>query len=196
MPFVLGIGLEPGEVEEGGVEVEELDRLVADRSFGDSGTGDDHGNARAILPNGALGPAVFFAEMEAVVREENDDGVVFVRAGVEGIQEATDLVIGEGDTGKIGLDEGFPLFVFYDPIVGGCDVFEAGEIEGVGREIIEIVLPGFGELEGVEGVEIDPLFGGKLRDMWSDKSGHEEERLIAFLLDLFGSPSRDLVIGH
>ena len=130
--FVPGIGLKLSEIEEGGVEVEELDGLVADLSLRDAGSCDDHRDARAILPDGALGPVVFFPEVEPVIREEDDDGVVLVGAGIEGVEDAPDLVVGEADTGEVGLDQGLPLVVFHDPLMGGRDVFESGEIDGVG----------------------------------------------------------------
>ena len=191
-----GIGLEAGEVEEGGVEIKELDGLVANLSFGQAGARDDQGNARAILPNAPLGPAVFFSQVEAMIREENDNGVVLVWAGIEGIQEATHLVVGEADTGEIGLDEGLPLVIFHNPFVGGCDVFQAGEIDGVRREVVEIILAGFGKLKGVERVKIEPFLRGVLWYVRGHESGHEEEGLGALRRKFSGGPIRDFVVGH
>lgn len=193
---MLWVGGEAGEVEEGGVEVEKLDRFVADSPLGNSGAGNDHGDTGAVLPEGALGPVLLLTKMKAVVREEDDDGVVFVGAGVESIQQAPHLMISKADTGEVGLHQGLPLIVCHDPFLGGCDVLEAGEINGVGREVVEIVLSGFGNLQGVEGVEIDPLLRGKLRDVRGHKARHEKEGLIAFRLDLLTGPAGHFVIGH
>lgn len=82
----------------------------------------------------------FLAEEEAVVRIEDDDGVLRVRACVESVQQTADLFIGEADAGEIGMDGFAPVVGFDKPIVirgvAGNDQFPDDR-----RKIVAIIFP-------------------------------------------------------
>jgi hypothetical protein len=99
--FEIGIGGEPAEVGEGGVDGEEFGGLGAALVLRQAWHGDDEGDAGGAFPEGELGPAEFFAEVEAVVGVEDDDGVVGVGGGVEGVEEAAYLFVGPLDASVV-----------------------------------------------------------------------------------------------
>ena len=50
---------------------------------------------------------VFFGEVEAMVRDEDDDGVVLLGALCQGIEDAAVLDVDLGGCGEVGLHCGF-----------------------------------------------------------------------------------------
>lgn len=117
LPFLRPIRREPRQFQERGEEVEKFGRafgfLVCRMARG----GNDDGNAGAVFPKGSFGPALFFSQVESVIGEEHDDGVVGVRTGIQGVEDQSDAVIGKGDGREIGLHGVLPLSSRDDPIV-------------------------------------------------------------------------------
>ncbi len=74
--LVPGIGVQPRQVEQSGVEIDQLNGLVAADALRNSRAGDDQGDAGTIPPHRPFGPVFLFTEMKTVIAEKNDDGVL------------------------------------------------------------------------------------------------------------------------
>ena len=84
---------------------------------------DDKGDAGAEFEVGHLAPDAFFAEVPAVVAEEEDDGVVGELQVVEFVEDAAELGVHVRDAGAVTVDEGAGEVVvewalFWDAVVG------------------------------------------------------------------------------
>lgn len=188
------------EVYEGWVEVEEGDAAVGSTTgCGHFGDVDDEGDACGIVPEAPFFEVIAFADAPAVVGEEDDDGVVAVGAGVEGVENFADLGVDEGAGGEVALEDIAVMAAFGDLFVvtpfhpleaGDGDLFpHPGHVVKVVRVerrqgeffAVELVPEFFGRSEGrVRAVEAD----------------HEEEGIVVGLGEAFGSPGGDFGIGE
>lgn len=97
------------EIANGGINIEKFGGFNDGLSLGESGSGEDEGNAGAIVPEGIFSGDALFADVPTVVGPEDDDGV-FIKAGfLKGGHDAADLVVDEGGAGEIGAGEVFPF---------------------------------------------------------------------------------------
>ncbi len=135
-----GVGDREGaEGGDGGVEIEEFDETAADGGFG-AGGGDEEGCAAGAFEERVFVPPAAFAEMIAVVADEDDDGFVPEVETVHGVHEAADLGVGLGDPGVVMCEEVHAVLVV-EAVEGG---FEGTAAEGV-----------FVEGRGVGGVAVE-----------------------------------------
>ena len=111
--FDVGGNIDPRELAEGRVDAQEIDRARTDRvGLGQPGHIPDQGGPSGFLPEGELAPALLFPEVPAMIPPQDDDGVVLVRALLEGIEQATDANVNEGDGREVGLDGILPAPAF------------------------------------------------------------------------------------
>ena len=67
---------------------------------------DDERDAGAVFEERAgLGPLAFFAELIAVVGDEDDEGVVAEAERVELGEDAAEVLVDPGDGGEVGADD-------------------------------------------------------------------------------------------
>ena len=76
-----------------------------------AGIPDDVGHMCGFLPQGEFSEAPLFTLMVSMIRPENHDGVVRVRAGLQGIEHASDIGIGPRDTREIGPVHFLPCLI-------------------------------------------------------------------------------------
>ncbi len=95
------------EFGQGAVDVERLDDARAGAAVAvGSGHVDDERDAGAVFEERAgLGPLAFFAELVAVIGDEDDDGVVAQAETVELGEDAAEVPVGPGDGGEVGADD-------------------------------------------------------------------------------------------
>ena len=77
--------------------------------LGQAGHAEHHQHVRGLLPKRALLPMLLFPDVEPVVSDEHDDGVVLIGGVVQGIQNPPDLGIRIARAGQIALDGILPL---------------------------------------------------------------------------------------
>lgn len=197
LAFEAGFFGELGELEEGGIEIDEFDGAGGRGAGGDIGSGDDEGDAGGFFPEGSFFPVHFFADVEAVIRPEDDDGVIGVGALIEGVEEAADAVVGEGGAGEIRGDRFGPEAKAGDiGVVHGGGVEVAGELAAHGREVFEVAGEGGGQGCGIERELVVEFLRGEEGEVGGDEAGGEEEGLVVGLLELIDHPIDDAAVVH
>ena len=180
--------LELAVVGESWVEVEEFDGLFGVGGLRDSRSGHEEGHSGRAFESFAFVPESFFAEEVAVVRPENDEGLVHEVVLFQCIQKSADLSIDEGIAGVVGL------FTFAGLLDG--DVLEvvrpisAVSLDGHGRYVFEIFLSFFevGDGDFVEWIEVEVAFGSNVRTMGVEEAGGEEEGLVFLFCNFVDDP--------
>lgn len=81
---------------------------------------------------------MLFPQVEPVIGEEDDNGVVLVRAFFEGSEDTPDLSVDIGGRGQVGLSSLF-MFSRIDDLVGEAPDPIAHRL-GQGREVIQVIL--------------------------------------------------------
>ncbi len=137
-------------------------------------------------------PVLFFAEMPAVIRPENDDGVVFIRSIFERVQNTAKHGIGEVDRSKVSLDALLPEAVFLDV----REVAIRAALFAGGGKVIEIVflIPGR-KLDVGQGKLIEIFLRDKPGFVGAINSAGEKEGLFVFPCELFADPLGDGMIA-
>jgi len=105
--FALDIGgdYRSGDFKEGGCVVDVLDqRLALGAGLGDARPFQDEGHGEGFLEHPALVIPAVLAEVEALIRGVDDDGVFSLAAFVEIVEHATDVLIDGADTGEVVLE--------------------------------------------------------------------------------------------
>ncbi len=105
--FDAGGDFEIAEFGHGAVDVERLDdaRAGAAVAVGSGGVDDERDAGAAFEKRAGLGPLSFFAELIAVVGDEDDDGVVAQAEFVEMREDAAEIPVSPGDGGEVGADD-------------------------------------------------------------------------------------------
>ena len=96
-------------------------------------TGKDKGYPGAVLPKAALGPALLFPEVEAMVGIKNNHGVVFGRTAVQCIEELPHLMIHKTYTGQVRLNQRLSLVALFDPVLGWSHMVKPGKVDSIFR---------------------------------------------------------------
>ena len=98
---------EIAEFGQGAVDVERLDdaRGGAAVAVGSGGVDDERDAGAVFEERAGLGPLSFFAELIAVVGDEDDDGVIAQAEFVEMGEDAAEVPVGPGDGGEVGADD-------------------------------------------------------------------------------------------
>lgn len=181
-----------GEGAEGGVNVEEFGRLLAD-ALGDAGTGEDEGDAGAVIPEGVLSGDAFFANVPPVVGPEDDDGVVGEAIAVDGVHDFAHLGVDEGGAGEVAAGEVHPFVMLFKPGKAGLGKGPM-HIPGEARGVVAITTFDERELGFVFGMEVEPFLGGEAGDVREEKSGGEEEGALGFGVEFFDGPFGDFEV--
>src|SRR5207249_9827235 len=122
---------------------------------------------RVFIPPPAL------AQVIAMVADEDDDRLVRKAEPIEGVDDFSDLRIGEGRAGVIGARE----FAFFAIGEGGEDILPpTGERQRRGGRNVRRVLV---KLNPIQRVEVEESFGRDVRIVRLMKSDGEEKRLVA-----------------
>ena len=139
------------EVGDSGEEVGELGE-GGGAAGGVSGGGDDEGDPADFFVEIEFFPEFFFAEVVAVVGEEDDGGGVSEFEAVEFGKDAADLVVNELDAGIVA---GPHVFLVIDGVVHAIDAAVVSS-EGFFGEVVAItrVLFGWGDFFDGVGVEV------------------------------------------
>ena len=90
-------------------------------------------------------------------------------------------MIGKGHGGQVGLHGVPPLARPLDPFVGGGNVLQVGQVDGILTEIREVVLPHGRELDLIARMHVEPFLGGIHRNVRTVKPDPHEEGFFAFL---------------
>ena len=155
--------------------------------FAQAGSMDEKGNAGGLIPELKFFPVLFFANMEAVITPEDDDGVVFFGRVFEGLEEAAEFVIDVADTGEVALHEDFPLLVFDDPVVPRLAGWWTGVVEVIGAML--------GELDVFERVHVEEALRDLEGDVGAEESDGEEEGFFEIDGELCLGPVDDHMIA-
>lgn len=193
--FQLWIRGQCAELDQGGVDVEQAGGFRAGFSRVDARSGNEKRNSRGLFPEGALGPVLFFAEMEAMVAPEHHESVARMGTGAEGCQQDADAMVDETYRGQIGLGESGLLAVGNDLRVGGGGSIFV-DTEEVCREILQIRLLSLWESQGLGLIKGKPPWRDEEGDVGSKKSDRHEEWFGEVLLKNFARLLRELKIGH
>lgn len=161
------------EIGERGKEVEEFGGILRASRGGDFWAAEDEWDARGAFPEGVFSGDSFFAEVPAVIAEEDDDGVVFGRGGVESGEETADLLIHEGDAREIGAGEVSPLLIFADPFEAGFGEFPM-EVPGEGGNVVAVGFENGREQAVGVGEEIVDALGGVTGDVGEEETDHHQ----------------------
>src|SRR5262245_13719495 len=98
--------LEPAEIDERRVEIDELDDAGRALAIAlSAGHMNDQRRPGRGFEERALVPPAAAAKMEAVVADEDDDCVLRQAEALEGFQQSADLGVHEGDAGIVGAHE-------------------------------------------------------------------------------------------
>ena len=161
------------------VEVLERNGFVAGGAFGNAGTGDDQIAVSRVVPGLHLGPGLFLSEMVAVVAPEDEVAVLGVRAGIPGIEQATDLFVGEGHAGEVGPDELLVVALLHEAfVVAGTELgLEMGERSKALWQIVEIVRLEFRKLDGLQRIAVEVFLGHDPGDVRPINAEGEKERV-------------------
>lgn len=158
---------EAAEVDQSGVDVEKADCFGAVFPGFDSGAGDEEWGSGGLFPEGALGPALFFAEVKPVIAPEDNDGVVFVRAVAQSLENGAYAMVGKAHAGEVGMHHFTPLLPCEDFGMCRLDVEAAFE---VWREVVEIGEGRPGQRDLVSFIKIEPLLWNKHGNVRSEDS--------------------------
>ena len=97
-------GLEPGEVGEGGVEIDQFDHGLGSGSAPrDSRSTHDKWDLGSNIEKGHLPPEEVIAEVIAMIGGEHNDSVLPVAILYQRIKDQFQLGVDKGDTGMVGL---------------------------------------------------------------------------------------------
>ena len=97
--------LQSCQVGKGGVNINQFNhRFRSGPTFGKTGRTDDEGHLRSDVKKGDLTPDEMIAQVVAMIRSKNDNGVVPEILFLETIQDQAELSIDEAYTGMIGLN--------------------------------------------------------------------------------------------
>ena len=94
--------LERAELDEGRIEVHRRGEPVARARYGHARRADHHRAVERSVEERVLAPDARLAQMEAVVGPQHDDGRLREAGLFEGVEDATDLAIGEARAGGVG----------------------------------------------------------------------------------------------
>ena len=184
------VGLEAAEVGHGGVEVDELGDALGGLAVGLAvRVADDEGHAGGILVQRAFLPEAVFAEVVAVVADEDDDGVLVEALLLELREHQPELGVHEGHRRQVGL-LGRTLGVLGHAIVGD------GGVRKGDRGLRGAVGGGVGdELDLILRVVLEVLLRGDVRRVRAEEAYGQEERLGALLLQEGDGLRGDLAVG-
>ena len=194
-PLEVGAGREAGEVNQRGIDVEQLSRLAAPLSGRHAGAGEDQGHLRAAVPEGVLAGDRLLAEVPAVIAPDNHDRVVGEACVLEGGEQSPDLGVDKARAGEVAPHEVSPLVVLLEPRQPRLRQRPV-EVPGKPRGVAAVVGEEGGQHRVVVGVEVKPLLRGVAGHMRQEEAGRQEEGLVpGGILDLLDGPARDLVVA-
>jgi len=131
-----------------------------------------------------------------VISPEDDDGVVFVRAGFQSVEKATYIHVGVGTGGEVGLDGSFPAATFHEfgmVLCGSCHADPSR------WEVREVIFNVGRELDFIERKVLIVLSRCNKGEVGFIESAGDEEGLVGFFLESLdavvgGVPIEDVVI--
>ena len=182
----IGGGGKSGEVDDGGVDVDELhDAGARLASSLESRGADDEWSAGALFEHGSFLPdAIVFTEVVAVVAPEDDDGVIGELETVEFIEHTAHLGIDKRDAGIVGL-QGLAAVEFIDVVIWNGVV--------VGKScrgnVVSITVGSVGEADLFERIHVEVFLRSNEGGVGAKKSGGDEKGIVLLFvhhLDRFG----------
>ena len=163
-----------GETAEGGkrrVDIDHFHEGLGGAAVGlGAGGGNDERHAGAALEETLFLPETVVAEVVAVVAGENDHGVLREAEAVEGVDDAAELRVHEGDGAVISLDS------VAAERVGEFALGGVGAEVGGGGCAGAVVVAERGQRDFIGGVELEPFFRGDVWRVRTVETDGEEER--------------------
>ena len=129
-----------------------------------------------------------------MIRKENDDRVPGMRALVERVEDAAQLLVGPTHAGEVGLHRLSPAIVLPHPLVGRDFRITQGHPTGGIGEVAPIVFIDERKLHLLETFVYPARW--KKGHVWSIESAGEEKRLLVFRTQLLGDPGGRDVVGE
>jgi len=146
-------------------------------------------HASSDAPAAELPPAFLLAEVPTVIAPKNDDCVLRVGSLFECVEDTTDHRVGVGNGSEVTLHRFTPLVFLLDNmfvVTAVDDTFRAR------REIVEVVLfVAWRQLDRLQWKRLEVFLRDKPRDVRSENTTTEKERLFVFALQLFHDPVGD-----
>ncbi len=90
-------------------------------------------------------------------------------------------MIGKGHGGEVRLHGVPPLASPLDPFVGGGNMLQIGQVDGILTEIREVVLSHGGELDLIARMHVEPFLGGIHGNVRTIEPDSHKEGLVVFL---------------
>ena len=184
------VGLEAAEVGHGRIEVEQLRHAL--RGLADDlvvRIADDERHPGGVFVERTFLPESVFAEVVAVVADEDDEGVLIEPLLLQFREHQAELGVHEGHRGQVGL-LGRALRVFAHAVVGHGSIGK-GDLGLRGA-----VGGGVGhELDLILGVFLKILLRRDVRRVRTEEADGQEERLLSLFLQEGDGLGGDLAVG-
>ena len=194
-PFEVVVLRQAAQLDKRRVDVEQAGGLPAGFTRMKARPCNEQRYARGFLPQGALGPMLFFTEMKTVVTPKDDQRVVGVRTVLQGVQHNADAVVDKRHRGQVGVGQAALFAGTHHLGVGRRDgvIVDAQKIL---RQIVEIALRIVRQRDLVRLVLGKPLGRHEERDVRTEEADRHKERLVKLILERLGCVVGELDIGH
>jgi hypothetical protein len=178
------------EIRERRIDRHEVDGSLADRVWlGQTGHDPDERRARGLFPESKLTPVLFLAKVPAVIPPQHDDRVFRIGRSIEAVDQTADHRIGVGNRGEIRLNRFSPSAGFHH---GAVIAVWFRHFHACGRDILEVIILVWRQLDLVEGMHVEIFAGNVPRHVRLVQPNRKEERLVLRLLKLIDPILDDL----